>query len=181
MLQRLASRAALFRVQVQAPIQQIDKEIQLLALRIAHSPRVSAEADTEVAGGFSEREDTDDILYSYTIVNTHSTNIRKLADGELYLPTQAVLFDAPEVQQIIKMQAGELCFAEDLVVELATALHDRSEHLVVGTSGEEDFASVQLEEGTTNGPDVDGEVIGHAQHYQSQSAADKMNESRAAY
>ena len=62
MLQRLTSRTPPFRVQIQAPIQQIDKEVQLLVLRIAHSPRVSAEADPEVAGGFSEGEDTDDIL-----------------------------------------------------------------------------------------------------------------------
>lgn len=60
------------------------------------------------------------------------------------------------------MQAGELRFAEDLVVEFTATFHDRSEHLVVGTSGKEDFASVQLEEGTPNGPDVNGEVIRHA-------------------
>ena len=62
------------------------------------------------------------------------------------------------------MQTGELGLAEDLVAELAAALHDRAEHLIVRATREEDLAGVELEEGAADRPGVDGEIVRHAEY-----------------
>ena len=51
-----------------------------------------------------------------------------------YLPCQLVFLHAPEVQQIVKVEAGELSFPKYLVAELASAFHYSAEHLVVASA-----------------------------------------------
>ena len=63
------------------------------------------------------------------------------------------------------MQPGKLCFAEDLVTEFASALHNGAEHLIVGASSEEDLARIQFEEGATDRPCIDSKVVRHSQDW----------------
>lgn len=48
------------------------------------------------------------------------------------------------------MKGGELSLSKYLMAELASALHDRTEHLIVATSYEQYFPGVELEEGTSD-------------------------------
>ena len=48
------------------------------------------------------------------------------------------------------METRKLGLSKDLVAELASALHYRAKHLVIGTASEEDLPSVKLEEGAAN-------------------------------
>lgn len=67
-----------------------------------------------------------------------------------YLSRQFVLFHTSEVQKIIKVKGGELSFSEYLVAELASALHDCTQHLVVASSSEQNLPSIKLEKSTSN-------------------------------
>lgn len=53
-----------------------------------------------------------------------------------YLPCQLVFLHAPEVQQIVKVEAGELSFPKNLVAELASAFHYSAEHLIIASACE---------------------------------------------
>ena len=62
------------------------------------------------------------------------------------------------------MHASKLRFSQYLMAEFTATLHDGAEHLVVGAAGEENLASIELEQSTTNRPSIDGEVVGHAKN-----------------
>ena len=62
------------------------------------------------------------------------------------------------------MQACKLRFSQYLITELSSALHDCSKHLVVVPPGEQNFSRVKLEECASDGPDVNTEVVGHAEN-----------------
>ncbi len=49
------------------------------------------------------------------------------------------------------------------MAEFPSTFHDGAEHLVVAPPCEKDFPGIQLEKGASYGPDVDSEVVGHAQ------------------
>ena len=70
-----------------------------------------------------------------------------------------VFLHAVEVEQFIKVMRRQGSAAKKFRRVLAPTLHDRAKHLVVVSAGEENFARVQLKEGTANGPDVDGVVV----------------------
>ncbi len=63
---------------------------------------------------------------------------------------QLILFHAPEVQQIVKMKPGKLCFPQSFVAKLAAALHDCPKHLIVASSSKENLPRVELEKCTSN-------------------------------
>ena len=62
------------------------------------------------------------------------------------------------------MHACKLGLSQNFVTEFTPALHDGAEHLVVGPACEEDLAGVELEQGATNRPYVNAEIIGHAKN-----------------
>ncbi len=65
MLQRFQRRTSLLGIEVQAPIKQIDKQIQFFDLGIVHPLDVSHQSSLQVAGGLCEVEYTDDILLEH--------------------------------------------------------------------------------------------------------------------
>jgi hypothetical protein len=48
-----------------------------------------------------------------------------------YLIANFILLHTPEIEKIIEMQSRKLRFSQNLMAELASALHNRTEHLVV--------------------------------------------------
>ena len=88
-----------------------------------------------------------------------------------HLPRDLVPFDAVEIQQVVEMHRGELCLAEHLVAELPSAFHHRPEHLVVRAPSEENLARVQLVQRTSDGPHVDGKVVGQPKDWCSHVSA----------
>lgn len=81
-----------------------------------------------------------------------------------YLSGQLVLLHTSEVGQFVEMDMGELRPLQHFGRELAAAVHDRAEHLVVGMSPEQDLAGIQLVESASHGPYVNGEIIPHAEN-----------------
>lgn len=61
------------------------------------------------------------------------------------------------------MQSRELGFPKYLVAEFSPALHNCTKHLVIASASEENLAGVQFEEGTADRPDVNSEIIWHAE------------------
>lgn len=61
------------------------------------------------------------------------------------------------------MQACELGFPKYLVTKFPSALHDCTKHLVVASASEENLARVEFEERTADRPNVDTEIIWHAE------------------
>lgn len=59
------------------------------------------------------------------------------------------------------MLPTEFGFAQNLMTKLATAFHDCPKHLVIAATGEEDFASVKLEQSASDRPYIDAKVIRH--------------------
>lgn len=51
------------------------------------------------------------------------------------------------------------------MAEFPSAFHDSPQHLVVTSTSEEDFPGVELEQGATNGPDIDSKIVGHTEDY----------------
>lgn len=119
MLQRLRRRTSLLRIEIEAAVEQIRKQIQLLHVHIIHPLGIRDQPRLQVSSRFGEAEDANDIFCG-----------------------QLVFLDAPEIQQVVEMEPGKLCLAEDLVAEFASAFHDGAEHLVVGSAGEEDLARI---------------------------------------
>lgn len=50
------------------------------------------------------------------------------------------------------------------MTEFPSAFHDRSEHLVVVAPCEENLAGVELKKRAADGPDIDAEIVGHAEN-----------------
>lgn len=59
------------------------------------------------------------------------------------------------------MEGGELSFPKYLVAELASAFHDGAEHLIVASACEQNLSGIELEQSTTDRPDVDAKVVRH--------------------
>lgn len=80
-----------------------------------------------------------------------------------YLSTKPVFLHTPKIEQVVEVKAGELGFAQYLVTEFTSALHDGAQHLVVTSTRKEDFACIEFEEGAPNRPHVDGKIIRHTE------------------
>ena len=80
-----------------------------------------------------------------------------------YLACQFILLNTSKVQQIVKVEAGKLCFPQYLMAEFTSAFHDSTKHLIIASTSEQDFARVELEECTPDGPDVNTKIIRHSQ------------------
>lgn len=65
MPQRFQRRTSLLGIEVQAPIKQIGKKVQLLDRRIVHPLDVSHQSGLKIAGGLRKVEYTDDILLEH--------------------------------------------------------------------------------------------------------------------
>lgn len=61
------------------------------------------------------------------------------------------------------MLATKLGLTQDLMAKFPPAFHDCSKHLIVAAASEKNLASVQLEEGATDGPDVDAKIVRYAE------------------
>lgn len=68
------------------------------------------------------------------------------------------------------MQTCELGFPKYLVAEFSPTLHDCTKHLIVATASEKNLAGVEFEERTANRPDVDTEIVWHAEDCDEYSA-----------
>ena len=77
---------------------------------------------------------------------------------------QPVLLNAPEVQEVVKVEGGKFCFPEDLVAEFAPTFHDSSKHLVIASASEQNFARVELEESTSNRPYINTKIVRHTEN-----------------
>lgn len=62
------------------------------------------------------------------------------------------------------MLSTKFGFAQHLVAEFATALHDGSQHLIIATSCKENLARVQLEKSASNRPHIDPKIIGDSKY-----------------
>lgn len=60
----------------------------------------------------------------------------------MYLSSQFILLNATEVGILIKVNVCKLSSLQHFGCDFTSAVHNRSEHLVVGTAGEENFASI---------------------------------------
>ena len=76
------------------------------------------------------------------------------------LSSDLVDFYTNEIHRLVEVHLSKLTLLDDSMVELALELHVMEEHLVVGSSREEDLAGVEFEEGTSDGPDVERAVVG---------------------
>ena len=63
------------------------------------------------------------------------------------------------------MQSGELSLPKDFMAKLSPAFHDGAKHLVITAASEQNLASVKLKESAPNRPDIDAEVIRHAEDW----------------
>ena len=61
------------------------------------------------------------------------------------------------------MKGRKVSAAEQLMREFPTSFHDGAKHLIVGAPSEEYFPGVQLKQGATDGPNVNGKVVGQSQ------------------
>lgn len=120
MPQRLRRRAPLLRVEVQAPIEEIHEKRQLLRFfsaeslcALPHQPRLQITA-----------------------------RLFEVKDPRDHPPRDLVFFRTPEVEHLVEVQVGECTSLEHLRRELPTALHDRTQHLVVVASGEKDLSRI---------------------------------------
>lgn len=100
-LKRLSRRASLLRVEVEAPIQKIRKEVEFLDIDVVDALCDRQQSRLQVSSRFREAENLDYVFAG-----------------------QFILLDAPEVQEIVKVKAGELSFPKDLVTKLSPTFHD---------------------------------------------------------
>ena len=90
----------------------------------------------------------------------------------IYRAQHSVLFNTIKSSHFIKIIVSELGLLDHFTVESAFQLHHEKEHLVVGASREEDFACVQLIQGASHGPNVNGGIVRYAHNYE-KSVRDK--------
>ena len=79
-----------------------------------------------------------------------------------------IFLDASERTHFIKVDITEFRLLDHLGIESTLELHHMQKHLVVGPAWEKDLASVELEQRTSDGPNVKGGVVRYAENCRSE-------------
>lgn len=96
---------------------------------------------------------------------SQSAGVTKRYDARrtTHLTRNLVLVHADEIHSLIEMHLPKLRFLDHSMIELALEVHHEMQHLVVGSTGEENLAGVELVERAADGPHVDGVIVGETE------------------
>lgn len=81
------------------------------------------------------------------------------------LAGEPILLHTPEIEQIVKVQAGKFSLAKDLMTEFPSAFHYCTKHLVIATPGKKNLPRIQFEKCAPHRPDIYPKVVRHSKDY----------------
>lgn len=76
-----------------------------------------------------------------------------------------VLFHTHKLPHLIEKHVTEFSFLDHFRVEPTLEFHHQEQHMIVGSTWEEDLARVELVKGATDGPYVEGRIIRNSKDY----------------